>query len=377
MRKILPLLFLVVLAASGCSKKTVVYSEPTDGSSQASTSSGSSYGPVDAPEERSLSQASPPAEEEARPYDNTPYWEEQSASPDAYYFAMQVGSFSSPDNAEAFSRTLRSNGFESTIEVVDVGGATQHRVVAIGHGEENEIRDRLAMLGVYEPIVLYKSVSPPDQYPTTSLARGTAYSPDATPGTAPGAGASTSSPDEYVTLEDSPPAAPTTPTEPTGVYTYQVGSFSLRANADSLARALETRGFQTNIEQGQGGVYNVAASGQGTESDVLSRLEQAGIYDPIMLDGRQTSSGGAAVSPAAATSSAGAVTYQVGVFSSRTNADELRDTLISDGFDASVEAVTMSGTTRYKVLATRAGTDSEIRAQLRQHGIYDPIVRSY
>lgn len=405
MRKLMlwAMMLALVLAAGACTKKTVLTSDPAGQvASNQETSQGYGYDTGPEPEERSLDEtaaAAPAPGEEPRSYDNSPYWEQQGqvgseslSTGREYYFALQVGSFSSPDNAEAFSRTLQSNGFESDIEVVDVGGATQHRVLAMAHGREQDIRDRLMGLGVYDPLILYKSETPPDRYPGTphvggspgvvETSGGAAPGPDLTPSAnaAPGSGATNAGPDEYVTLEEAP--------EPTGTFTYQVGSFSLRANAESLARALETRGFETGVEEGRddrGTVYTVTATGRGSESEVLARLEQAGIYDPIMLRGQATAAPASYAPPAAPAASGAAeavqqystIVYQVGAFTSRTNAELLRDQLAQNGFDARIEAVNLSGTTHYKVLAGRPGTDADNRARLRQLGIHDPIVRSY
>ena len=410
MRYALPLVLALAIMATGCTRKTVIYSTPPGAEAPAADSSqGYEYSSGPAPEERPLDDGWPgpgafaedsgdqgalegsppgmtPSPGERRPYDNTPYWEQGPGASQAQYFALQVGSFSSPDNAQAFSRTLQASGFETSIETVTVNGATQHRVVAVAQGQEQELRDRLTTLGVYDPIVLYKSSVPPGQYPSTpgsaspSSARDSFFPPRpanaAGPNPPPGA---QENPDEYLTLEETP--------EPSGTYTYQVGSFTLDANAQSLARALESRGFQTRVDQGRddrGTVYTVSATAVGSENDVLSRLEQAGIYDPIMLHARspqQTPEISAPATPAggAAASSQefGAMVYQVGVFTSRANADELRNKLAAAGFDARIETVSMGGATHYKVLAGRSGNDAEIRALLRQNGIVDPIVRSH
>lgn len=68
------------------------------------------------------------------------------------------------------------------------------------------------------------------------------------------------------------------------------------------------------------------------------------------------------------------VTYQIGAFTKRENAQALAERVGASGFTTVIEDEATEGAPQHRVLATYKGRDAEARERLLQLGVYDPIL---
>lgn len=171
------------------------------------------------------------------------------------------------------------------------------------------------------------------------------------------------------------------------VVTYQIGAFSKPENAQALAQKVEALGFSTSVENDAAAgapSHKVLATWRGSDAEGRARLNEVGVYDPILIGGRvdprdqdNMQSMPAATSyvpePAGALPATG-VSYQVGAFAMEANAVQLKRQLEEDGFTVTLQNTPQDPDTKYRVVATWPGTDEEGRARLLEHDIFDPMI---
>ena len=151
---------------------------------------------------------------------------------------------------------------------------------------------------------------------------------------------------------------------------FQAGSFAAREHAEQLRDSLVSQGFSAFVEEAvvvSGVTYRVVAGRAGPEDMVRSALQNAGVAYPILYTSYEKP--GSQSMP-----SAPGVTFQIGSFSQRENAENLSARVAANGFQTRVEQSSAGGATLYKVLASRAGSEADVRSLLSAMGIQSAVL---
>lgn len=255
------------------------------------------------------------------------------------YSTFQAGSFGSQANADALKQDLTANGFTVDIESSQAGAGSVFRVYATHEGTEEQVKNLLAGAGIMEPI--------PVQTRCPEGAAANAVD------SASGAGALEG---DAMAMEQ---------------VTYQAGSFSDYDNANGLKQILDAKGFTSRVEEVQEGEavhYRVIADYHGSDDEARAKLIEAGVTNPLLLSRASTSSLQREEEPYTGPKP-GQLTFQVGAFGSMENAQTLKTALEARGFTVHIQETGAA----YRVLASRSGTEEEIRAILAEEGIFNPL----
>jgi cell division protein FtsN len=104
------------------------------------------------------------ADKSGKPADKTDKKAKKDEKPDPdtqrYDYAYQCASFPDMEQAKAFLKKIKSQGFKADIESGDTGGKAWHRVVVFFQGTPTDTRDlkeKLAKLGATKPLMRSKT----------------------------------------------------------------------------------------------------------------------------------------------------------------------------------------------------------------------------